>query len=148
MPKRRQVIIWINADSIHWRIYAVDELNKDADPIITLIARFMGPTWAHPGPIGPTWASCWLHGPCYLGSPLSGFFVIGYFIVIGSARRPDPTHRYIVIRMQHFSCQLVLSFWWVGVVFISKVMAIFSRVGGYFSLFQYHCRGCLNKPIF
>ena len=30
-PKRRQAIIWTNADPIHWRIYAalgVDELNE------------------------------------------------------------------------------------------------------------------------
>ena len=34
----------------------------------TLIARFMGPTWAHLGPTGPRWAPCWPHEPCYLGS--------------------------------------------------------------------------------
>ena len=32
-----------------------------------LIARFMGPTWAHLGPIGPRWAPCWPHELCYLG---------------------------------------------------------------------------------
>ena len=34
----------------------------------TLIARRMGPTWAHLGPIGPRWAPCWPHEPCYLGT--------------------------------------------------------------------------------
>ena len=36
-------------------------------PSITLITRFMGPTWAHLGPIGPRWAPCWPHELCYLG---------------------------------------------------------------------------------
>ena len=33
--------------------------------ILTQIAKFMGPTWAHLGPVGPRWASCWPHEPCY-----------------------------------------------------------------------------------
>ena len=33
----------------------------------SLIARFMGPTWAHLGPTGPRWATCWPHELCYLG---------------------------------------------------------------------------------
>ena len=33
----------------------------------SLIARFMGPTWAHLGRSGPRWALCWLYEPCYLG---------------------------------------------------------------------------------
>ena len=32
-----------------------------------LIARLMGPTWAHLGPSGPRWAPCWPHELCYLG---------------------------------------------------------------------------------
>ena len=35
--------------------------------VYTLIARFMGPTWAHMGPTGPRWASCWPYELCYLG---------------------------------------------------------------------------------
>ena len=35
--------------------------------VITLIARFMGPTWGPLGPTGPRWAPCWPHEPCYLG---------------------------------------------------------------------------------
>ena len=31
------------------------------------IARFMGPTWVHLGPVGPRWAPCWPHKPCYQG---------------------------------------------------------------------------------
>ena len=31
------------------------------------ITRFMGPTWAHLGPVGPRWAPYWLHEPCYQG---------------------------------------------------------------------------------
>ena len=34
---------------------------------LSLIARFMGPTWAHLGPTGPRWAPCWPHELCYLG---------------------------------------------------------------------------------
>ena len=33
--------------------------------LVTLIARFMGPT--HLGPTGPRRAPCWPHEPCYLG---------------------------------------------------------------------------------
>ena len=36
--------------------------------IATLIARFMGPTWAHLGPTGPRLAPYWPHELCYLGS--------------------------------------------------------------------------------
>ena len=35
-------------------------------PKPSLIARFMGPTWAHLGPTGPRWAPCWPHELCYL----------------------------------------------------------------------------------
>ena len=35
--------------------------------IYALIARFMGPTWGHLGPVGPRWAPCWSHELCYLG---------------------------------------------------------------------------------
>ena len=39
---------------------------------ITLITKFMGPTWgqhgAHLGPVGPWWAPCRPHEPWYLGS--------------------------------------------------------------------------------
>ena len=34
---------------------------------MSLIARFMGPAWAHLGPTGPRWAPCWPHEFCYLG---------------------------------------------------------------------------------
>ena len=27
------------------------------------IAKFMGPTWAHLGPVSPRWAPCWPHEP-------------------------------------------------------------------------------------
>ena len=33
----------------------------------TQIARFMGPTWAHLGPVSPRWAPCWPHKPCCQG---------------------------------------------------------------------------------
>ena len=35
---------------------------------MTLIARFMGATWAHLGPTGPRWAPCWPHELCHLGT--------------------------------------------------------------------------------
>ena len=34
----------------------------------TQIARFMGPTCGHLGPVGPRWAPCWPHEPCYQGT--------------------------------------------------------------------------------
>ena len=36
-------------------------------PYVTQIAKFMGPTWAHLGPVGPRWAPCRPHEPCYQG---------------------------------------------------------------------------------
>ena len=35
--------------------------------ILPQIAKFMGPTWAHLGPVGPKWSPCWPHAPCYQG---------------------------------------------------------------------------------
>ena len=32
------------------------------------LAKFMGPTWAHLGPVDPRWAPCWPHEPCYQGT--------------------------------------------------------------------------------
>ena len=34
---------------------------------LTQIARFVGPTWAHLGPVVPRWAPYWPHKPCYQG---------------------------------------------------------------------------------
>ena len=34
---------------------------------VSQIAKFMGPTWAHLGPVGPRWAPCWPHESCYQG---------------------------------------------------------------------------------
>ena len=34
---------------------------------VPLIARFMGPAWAHLGPTGPKWVPCWPHELCSLG---------------------------------------------------------------------------------
>ena len=34
---------------------------------LTQITRFMGPTWAHLGPVVPRWAPCSPHETCYLG---------------------------------------------------------------------------------
>ena len=36
--------------------------------VITLIARFLEPTWANQGPTRPRWARYWPHEPCYLGN--------------------------------------------------------------------------------
>ena len=33
----------------------------------SLMAKFMGPSWAYLGPTGPRWAPCWPHEPCSLG---------------------------------------------------------------------------------
>ena len=44
--------------------------------LLTLIARFMGPTWVHLGSTGPRWAPCWLHEPCYLWILQFTFFVL------------------------------------------------------------------------
>ena len=51
-------------------------LNEELD---TLIARFMGPTWAHLGPTGPRWAPCWPHELCYLGRLTSVFQLLLFF---------------------------------------------------------------------
>ena len=34
------------------------------------IARFMGSSWGHLGPVGPIWVPCWSHEPCYQGLAL------------------------------------------------------------------------------
>ena len=33
---------------------------------LSLIAKFIGPTWDPSGPTGPRWAPCWPHELCYL----------------------------------------------------------------------------------
>ena len=62
---RRQAIIWTNYDPIHWWIYAAlggDELilarrmmssHGNAFLLLSLIAKFMGPTWGPPGSCRP-----------------------------------------------------------------------------------------------
>ena len=50
-----------------WRYIVISLINLFKIEETTLIARFMGPTWAHLGPTGPRWAPCWPHEPCYLG---------------------------------------------------------------------------------
>ena len=47
--------------------YFTDAYVRHSVPMGSQIARFMGPTWAHLGPVGPRWAPCWPHGPCYQG---------------------------------------------------------------------------------
>ena len=49
-----------------WQYLSYSHINPCS--IATLIARFMGPTWAHLGSTGPRWAPCWPHEPCYLGN--------------------------------------------------------------------------------
>ena len=48
--------------------------------ITTLIARFLGPKWAHLGPTGPMWVPCWPHELCYMGSQMCWFHVAGQYI--------------------------------------------------------------------
>ena len=35
--------------------------------ITSVIVKFMGPTWAHLGPVVPRWVPQWRHEPCYQG---------------------------------------------------------------------------------
>ena len=46
--------------------------------LIPQLAKFMGPTWAHLGPVGPRWAPCWAHEPCYQGWLLTESVIIGH----------------------------------------------------------------------
>ena len=41
---------------------------RSVNCVMAQIANFMGPTWAHLGPVGPRWAPCWPHEPCYQGT--------------------------------------------------------------------------------
>ena len=43
--------------------------------VVTPIARFMGPTWDPPRPIGPRWAPCWPREPCYQGRLSPTYFI-------------------------------------------------------------------------
>ena len=60
---------WIRHQSEYSAVTDRCSVWKSVVPImaITLIARFMGPTWAHLGSTGPRWAPCWPHEFCYLG---------------------------------------------------------------------------------
>ena len=52
-----------------WHRYALWSYRSEPALIkekASLIARFMGPTWAHLEPIGPRWAPCWPPELCYL----------------------------------------------------------------------------------
>ena len=40
---------------------------KEGFDIPSQIAKFMGPTWGHLGPVSPRWVPCWPHEPCYQG---------------------------------------------------------------------------------
>ena len=54
--------VYLSVDVLNSSRHAMNTLMN------TLIARFMGPTWAHLGPAGPRWAPCWPHELCYLGT--------------------------------------------------------------------------------
>ena len=59
-----------NADTRELTSNSHDAMHDDpAVDCITasMIARFMGPRWAHLGPTGPRWAPYWPHELCYLG---------------------------------------------------------------------------------
>ena len=66
----------------HSDIFERLSLNIDSWCIPTLIARFMGPTWAHLGPTGPRWASCWPYELCYLGTAHSVLWILFLFQLI------------------------------------------------------------------
>ena len=46
----------------------------------SLIARFIGPTWAHLRPTGPRWAPCRLHEPCYMRYSIRVYWLIPEWI--------------------------------------------------------------------
>ena len=48
---------------------------------ITLIARFMGPTWGSSGAGRTQVAPCWPHELCYLGSLWPKIFILQKFIL-------------------------------------------------------------------
>ena len=55
---------------------------QDIEWVITLITRFIGPTWGHLGPTGPRWAPCWPHELCYLGMYHQRWFGFVRYITI------------------------------------------------------------------
>ena len=63
-----------------------------------LIAKYVGPTWAHLGPTGPRWAPCWPHEPCYLGSILHVRSAIHQYGKTG--RRPHYQRRHVNSRSE------------------------------------------------
>ena len=54
----------------HYTMYSawIHKRHPISRVMTTLIARFMGSTWAHLWPTGPRWAPCWPHELCYLWS--------------------------------------------------------------------------------
>ena len=66
------LIYWGDIESSYWPL-VLAMLHQHIDQQIDqwqwspLIARFLGPTWAHLGPTGPRWAPRWPHELCYLG---------------------------------------------------------------------------------
>ena len=62
IPKKKQT-----AFAYKKIIYWMSKYNYTITPhdmtTLTQIARFMGPTWGHLGPVGPRWAPCWPHEP-------------------------------------------------------------------------------------
>ena len=56
----------VPTDVTHTRLKTGATVTKLRE-IASLIAMFMGPTWAHLEPTGPSWVPCWPHELCYLG---------------------------------------------------------------------------------
>ena len=48
-------------------VYVLPQSPQNYSNISSQTTKFMGPTWAHLGPVGPWWAPCWPHEPCYQG---------------------------------------------------------------------------------
>ena len=78
VPDQVYVLGWTQPQHLKWptnlcsishtfRTELMQNMSTCHSDVTSLIAMFMGTTWAHLGPIGPRWAPCWSHEPYYLG---------------------------------------------------------------------------------
>ena len=87
------LLVLPNSTSSRWL-----SMNSETSP--TQITKFMGPTWAHLGPVGPRWAPCWTHEPCYQGMPLGVTLLLSCYELAYNIACMLQSHHRILLYMQ------------------------------------------------
>ena len=128
------LLVLPNSTSSRWL-----SMNSETSP--TQIAKFMGPTWAHLGPVGPRWAPCWPHEPCYQGMPLGVTLLLSYYELAYNIACMLQSHHRILLYMQ-----CILS--WLGsfvTAFADRAMTHFILSSMIFSFDSPFCV-CMTLP--